>query len=82
MLVNGGNQPSLIIMKSGSLPHQPWKCISFIVLSSIPKEEGNGHHVGAIFPFFFLKYFESADVVLADMNLGFEWAGFLFGLWA
>ena len=31
---------------------------------------------------FFLNYFESVDVVLADMVLGFKWAGFLFGLWA
>jgi hypothetical protein len=29
----------------------------------------------------FLNYFESVDVALANMDLGFEWTGFLFGLW-
>ena len=31
------------------------------------------------FPLFFLNIFESTDVALANMNLGFEWAGLLFG---
>ena len=53
LLVNEENQPSLIIMKPGNLPHQSWKYTSSDALSSAPKEEGNGHHVGAIFPFFF-----------------------------
>jgi hypothetical protein len=48
-------------------------------LSSAPKEEGKwSFHVGA-FPLFTLNYFKCFGILVADMSLGIEWAGLLFG---
>jgi hypothetical protein len=43
------------MMKSGNLPHQSWKCISFIVLSSTSKEEGKWASRGSHFPSLFFQ---------------------------
>ena len=53
LLVNEENQFFHTIMRLGNPAPSSWKYSPFNASSSVPKEEGNGHHVGALFPLFF-----------------------------